>query len=153
MKDNSTYETTEFTARQSRNHNTFTAVAINDEKVKWCQAGTQGFSCRIGAYVFMVGVRVYFCHNICKAIDSIQEIADFFFADYKPSSDDWFIPADSAALTPEPRLGKLSCQKSFRSRAQRLAISGIFLTNISAISVSSVVDFFALSGEVNGGKK
>jgi len=52
----------------------------------------------------MVGVGVYFYLSRCKATDSIQEVADFPFADHRRSPHDWFIPADSAALTPEPRL-------------------------------------------------
>jgi len=90
----------------------------NYEKAKLGEAGAQGFACRIGAYTFMVGVRICFCPSICKVLYSIQEIADFLFADQRPSFNDWFIPPDSAALTPEPRLGKLSFQNSFRSRAR-----------------------------------
>jgi hypothetical protein len=52
----------------------------------------------------MVGVGVYFCRSRCKVTDSIQEVADITFAEYKQSAHYWFIPADSAALTPEPRL-------------------------------------------------
>ena len=51
----------------------------------------------------MVGVGVYFCRSRCQVTDSIQEVADITFADYKQSPHYWFIPADSAALTPEPR--------------------------------------------------
>jgi len=52
----------------------------------------------------MVGVGVCFYRSRCKAADSIQEVADFPFADRRRAPHDWFIPADSAALTPEPRL-------------------------------------------------
>jgi hypothetical protein len=51
----------------------------------------------------MGGVGVYFCRSKCKVTDSIQEVADFPFADCKQPPHCWFIPADSAALTPEPR--------------------------------------------------
>jgi hypothetical protein len=51
----------------------------------------------------MVGVGVYFCRSRCKVTDSIQEVADIPFADSKQSPNYWLIPADSAALTPEPR--------------------------------------------------
>jgi hypothetical protein len=51
----------------------------------------------------MVGVGVCFCHSRCQVTDSIQEVADITFADYKQSPHYWFIPADSAALTPSPR--------------------------------------------------
>jgi hypothetical protein len=43
----------------------------------------------------MAGVDVYFCHSRCKVTDSIQEVADITFTDYKQSSHCWFIPADS----------------------------------------------------------
>jgi hypothetical protein len=51
----------------------------------------------------MVGVGVYSCRSRCKVTDSIQEVVDITFADYKQSPYYWFMPADSAALTPEPR--------------------------------------------------
>jgi len=51
----------------------------------------------------MVGVGVYFCRSRCQVTDSIQEVADITLADYKQFPHCWFIPADSAALTPEPR--------------------------------------------------
>ncbi len=51
----------------------------------------------------MVGVDVYFCRTRCQVTDSIQEVADITLADYKHSAHCWVIPADSAALTPEPR--------------------------------------------------
>ena len=51
----------------------------------------------------MAGVGVYFCLARCKISDSIQEVADISFADYKQSPHYRFIAADSAALTPEPR--------------------------------------------------
>jgi hypothetical protein len=51
----------------------------------------------------MVGVGVYFSRSRCKGTDSIQEVADIPFADNKQSLHYWLIPADSAALTPEPR--------------------------------------------------
>jgi hypothetical protein len=43
----------------------------------------------------MVGVRIYFCRSRCKVTDSIQEVADITYADYKQSPHYWFIPADS----------------------------------------------------------
>jgi hypothetical protein len=51
----------------------------------------------------MVGVGAYFCRSRCQVTDSIQKVADITFADYKQSSHYRFIPADSVALTPEPR--------------------------------------------------
>jgi len=51
----------------------------------------------------MVGVGVYFCRSRCQVTHSIQEVADITLADCKQSPHCWFIPADSAALTPEPR--------------------------------------------------
>jgi hypothetical protein len=51
----------------------------------------------------MVGLGVYFSCSRCKGTDSIQEVADIPFADNKQSLHYWFIPADSAALTPEPQ--------------------------------------------------
>jgi len=54
----------------------------------------------------MVGVGVYCYRSRCKVTDSIQGVADFPFADSKRSPHYRFIPADSAALTPEPRLMK-----------------------------------------------
>jgi hypothetical protein len=86
---------------------------INYEKAKWCQAGTQGRQaglqnrCR-AAVLSWSASGFTFVVTDASFIDSNQEIADFFFVDHKPSSDNWFIPTDSAALTPEPRLGKLS---------------------------------------------
>jgi hypothetical protein len=51
----------------------------------------------------MVGLGVYFYCSRRKVTDSIQEVADITFADYRQSPHYWFIPADSAALTPGPR--------------------------------------------------
>jgi hypothetical protein len=51
----------------------------------------------------MAGVGFCFCRSRCKVTDSIQEFGHITFADYKESPHYWFIPADSAALTPEPR--------------------------------------------------
>jgi len=51
----------------------------------------------------MVGVGFYFCRSRRQVTDSIQEVADITLADYKQSTHCWVIPADSAALTPEPR--------------------------------------------------
>jgi hypothetical protein len=59
----------------------------------------------------MVGVGVYFCRSRCKITDSIQEIADNTFAGYKQFPHYWFIPADSAALTPEPRLMEIDLRQ------------------------------------------
>ena len=52
----------------------------------------------------MAGVALYFCRSRCQVTDSIQEVADITLTDYKQSPHCWVIPADSAALTPEPRL-------------------------------------------------
>jgi hypothetical protein len=51
----------------------------------------------------MVDVGLYFCRSRCNVTDSIQEVADITFADYKQFPHYWFMPADSAAFTPEPR--------------------------------------------------
>jgi hypothetical protein len=67
----------------------------------------------------MVGVGVYFCRARCKISDSIQEVADITFAEYKQSPHYWFIPADSAALTPEPRLEPLSANYDTVSKGGR----------------------------------
>jgi hypothetical protein len=39
-----------------------------------------------------------------QGIGFVQEVAEFTFADDKQSPRDWFDPADSAAITPAPRL-------------------------------------------------
>jgi hypothetical protein len=67
----------------------------------------------------MVGVGVYFCCSRCKVTDSIEEVADITFADYKQSPHYWFMPADSAALTPEPRPMENDLRYSLRRREGR----------------------------------
>jgi hypothetical protein len=52
----------------------------------------------------MVGVDIFFCGFQMQGIGLMQEVAEFTFADDKRSPRDWFNPADSAALTPAPRL-------------------------------------------------
>jgi len=54
----------------------------------------------------MVGVDVYFCGFRMQGIGFMQEVAEFPFADDERSPRDWFNPADSAALTPVPRLAE-----------------------------------------------
>ncbi len=68
----------------------------------------------------MVGVGVYFCRSRCQITDSIQEVADITLADYKQSPHYWFIPADSAALTPEPRPMENDFRHSFRRGERRV---------------------------------
>jgi len=43
-----------------------------------------------------------------------QEVVEFTFADDKRSSRDWFNPADSAALTPVPRLAEIDLRHSLQ---------------------------------------
>jgi len=45
-------------------------------------------------------------------IGFLQEVAEFIFADDKRSPHDWFNPADSAALTPAPRLADIDLRHS-----------------------------------------
>jgi len=51
-------------------------------------------------------------------IGFMQEGADFTFADDKRSPRDWFNPADSAALTPAPRLGKSDLRHSLQRKGE-----------------------------------
>ena len=68
----------------------------------------------------MVGVGFYFCRSRRQVTDSIQEVADITLADYKQSTHCWVIPADSAALTPEPRPMEKDLGHSFsRGRVRR----------------------------------
>jgi len=47
-----------------------------------------------------------------QAIGFMQEVAEFTFADDKRFPRDWFNPADSAALTPAPRLAESDLRHS-----------------------------------------
>jgi len=47
-----------------------------------------------------------------QGIGFVQKVAEFTFADDKRSPRDWFNPADSAALTPAPRLGESDLRHS-----------------------------------------
>ncbi len=68
----------------------------------------------------MVGVGVYFYRSRCKVTDSIEEVADLTFVGHKPSLHYWLIPADYAALTPEPRLMENDLRHSLkRGRGMR----------------------------------
>ena len=60
----------------------------------------------------MAGVDVYFCGFRMQVIGFMQEVAQFTFADNKRSPHDWFNPADSAALTPAPRLAESDLRHS-----------------------------------------
>ena len=60
----------------------------------------------------MVGVDLYFCGFRMQVMGFMQEIAEFTFADDTQSPRDWFNPADSAALTPVPRLAESDLRHS-----------------------------------------
>jgi len=74
----------------------------------------------------MVGVGVYFCGFRMQCIGFMPEVAEFSFADDKRSPRDWFNPADSAALTPAPRLGDSGLRHSLRGGGVSLK-SAIFI--------------------------
>ena len=67
----------------------------------------------------MVGVDVYFCGFRMQVIGFMQEVAEITFAEDKGSPRDWFNPADSAALTPAPRLAEGDLRHSLQGERKR----------------------------------